>query len=56
MKITNKLLKQLGMLIVLAGVLVTAFTEGKSEYIGIGVIILGMIVMMPWVNEKKENS
>lgn len=39
---------------ILPSIPVIALAEGKSEYLGIGVIILGMIVMMPWVNEKKE--
>ena len=56
MKITNKQLRLLGGLIVLAGGLVSVLTEGVGKYIGIGIMVLGIIVMMPWVNEKKEES
>jgi len=56
MKITNKQLRLLGGLIVLAGAIVNVLTEGTGQYIAIGIMILGIIVMMPWVNEKKEES
>ena len=54
MKITNKQLRLLGGLIVLAGAIVSVLTEGVGKYIAIGIMILGIIVMMPWVNEKKK--
>jgi hypothetical protein len=54
MKITNKRLRFLGGLVVLAGAIVNVLTEGVGRYIAIGIMVLGIIVMMPWVNEKKE--
>ena len=54
MKITNKHLRLLGGLIVLAGAIVNILTEKIGDYIGIGIMVLGIIVMMPWVKEKKE--
>jgi hypothetical protein len=54
MKISNKQLRLLGALIVLAGAIVSALSDGVGKYIAIGIMVLGIIVMMPWVNEKKE--
>ena len=56
MKITNKQLRLLGAFIVLAGAIVDVLTEGVGKYIAIGIMVLGIIVMMPWVNEKKKES
>ena len=54
MKITNKQLRFLGGFIVLVGAIVNVLTEGIGQYISIGIMVLGIIVMIPWVNEKKE--
>lgn len=54
MKITNKHLRLLGGIIVLIGAVVNVLTHKTMEIVAIGIMILGIIVMMPWVNEKKE--
>jgi len=53
MKITNKHLRLLGGFLVLVGAVVNVLTEKAGDYIGIGIMVAGIIVMMPWVKEKK---
>lgn len=56
MKITNKKLKTIGMLVQGLGIIISFLFKEIQTYIIIGAIILGMIIMMPWVNEKKSES
>ena len=56
MKLTPKHLRILSGLLLLAGALLNVLTEGKGKYVGIGIMVVGIILMMPWIKEKKENE
>jgi hypothetical protein len=54
MRMTPKQLRLLSGLLVLAGAIVDVLTEGKGRYVGIGIMVVGIILLMPWIKEKKE--
>jgi short-subunit dehydrogenase involved in D-alanine esterification of teichoic acids len=56
MKITNNTLKTTGAFICAIGTLVSIFFKEAQNYIIICSVILGMIVMMPWISEKEDSS
>ena len=56
MKITNKNLKTIGVVVFTLGVIISMFFKEIQNYIIIGSAILGMIIMMPWVKEKEKES
>ena len=56
MKITNKKLKTIGIITLGVGIIISFLFREIQNYIIIGAIILGMIIMMPWINEKESES
>ena len=56
MKITNKKLKTIGILICGLGTIISLFFKEFRVYIVVGSVILGFIVMMPWIKEEKSES
>ncbi len=55
MKITNKSLKTAGAFTFALGAIVSIFFEPIQNYIIIISILLGMIIMMPWIKEKDSD-
>lgn len=56
MKITNKKLKTIGIVIWGSGIIISLLFKEIRTYIVVGAIILGFIVMMPWIKEEKSES
>jgi len=54
MKITQKQLRLISGITVLIGALISVFFESSVKYVGIGIIIVGMILLAPWVKDEKE--
>jgi len=56
MKITNKKLRTIGILICGLGIIISLFFKEFRVYIVVGSVILGFIVGMPWIKEEKSES
>jgi hypothetical protein len=55
MKITQKHLRIISGILVIAGALVAIiFESAVMNYVGIGICIVGMILLAPWIKEEKE--
>ena len=54
MKITQKQLWLISGITVLIGALISVFFESAVKYVGIGIIIVGMILLAPWVRDEKD--
>ncbi len=54
MKITEKRLRFISGLTLLTGAIVSALSDSIGEYVGIGIMIVGLILLIPWVKDKKE--
>jgi len=52
MKISAKQLKITSQIIMIAGLFLAAVAESTLRYIGIGVVLIGMIMMGPRIKEK----
>ena len=54
MKITEKRLRLVSGIIMLIGVIISIFFDSAGNYIGIALIIIGMILLAPWVKDEKK--
>lgn len=54
MKITEKRLRLISGITMLAGAIISIFFNSVGNYIGIAIIILGMILLAPWVKDEKK--
>jgi hypothetical protein len=54
-KITAKQLRLISGITILTGVIISVVFESIGNYIGIGLIIVAMILLAPWIKEEKSN-
>jgi uncharacterized protein YjeT (DUF2065 family) len=54
MKITDRQLRLISGLTMLTGAIVSIIFKSAGKYIGIGIIIVGMILLAPWVKDEKK--
>jgi uncharacterized protein YjeT (DUF2065 family) len=54
MKITQKKLRLISAILMITGVIISLIFESVGDYIGIGLIIVGIILLAPWVKEEEK--
>ena len=54
MKITEKQLRLLSGVTMLSGAIISVIFDSIGNYIGIGIIIVGMVLLAPWVKDEKK--
>ena len=55
MKITQKHLRIIsGFIVIVGAVIAILFESAVMNYLGIGICIVGMILLAPWIKNKKE--
>ncbi len=67
MKLTQKHLRLLSGLLILLGIVITVLTRNYNannpedlnkygQWLGIGIIILGIILLAPWIKDKNDSN
>ncbi len=67
MKLTQKNLRLLSGLLILLGIVITVLTRNYNannpedlnkygQWLGIGIIILGIILLAPWIKDKNDSN